>query len=419
MVSPIVKAQTIAKYRGLDSLAYNSFFFIDVFDADKNTYLTKGKDGWTAFDVEIVGGHFSKGVVHFKRTNVYANKDVVVVKLKHHYGKLIKTDTIAVPRPQSIRLNYLSAPGNAGEFLPLEIKSLTENGKVQSTSNPSQLSWNDFVLTCRKDTLNPKFFFIPWYPDAPAQLDLKLSFLADTNIQHVLKLPVKYSDTLTFNFSGEIGEPGYFGRNGGSLSTSNRDGEPGINGAKGATPAGLNVVLIPLESDFGDLLKILFISDSFKHIVLLNADSGQVYIQMNGGQGGRGGNAGNGANGQTGMKNARLNYGGDGGRGGFGGDGGNGGEMFLVTNKQGEQYSGVVQLMNAGGKGGLGGFGGSGGKSYPRDGAGFFERKFFKHKGIDGSMGSRGYNGNSGPNPILWIVNDDELLQLMLDSETW
>lgn len=418
-MASVVDAKSVVKYSGIDSLAFRTHFYMDVYDDTNQERLTKGKAGWSSFDVEVIGGDFSKGVVRFSRNLVYQNKDMVVVKLKHHYGKLISTDSIEVPSLRSIRLNYKVAPGNAGEYLPLEIKGITQEGTLQTTEKPGELSWDDFLLTCRGDTVNPRYFFIPFHTDLPRQLAVKATFLHDTSINHTLQIPVTYSDSLYFDFNGAKGRRGANGKPGDPNSLYNRDGGRGENGGEGHDPIGLNVVIIPLESENGDLLKVLMISDSFQHFFFLHPDSGRVFIELNGGMGGRGGNGGNGATGLETARQVKLHKGGDGGNGGHGGNGGNGGKMYLITNKQGQAYAQNFYVSNDGGKGGLGGFGGQGGKSYLRENMGFFERIFFSKKGEDGEIGSRGYNGYASENPILWLIDDEELLDLLLDSETW
>ncbi|MGB0432603.1 MAG: hypothetical protein ACPGLV_19150, partial [Bacteroidia bacterium] len=65
------------------------------------------------------------------------------------------------------------------------------------------------------------------------------------------------------------------------------------------------------------------------------------------------------------------------------------------------------------------GFGGKGGKTVIRDNAGFFEKQIIGTDGADGYMGNIGVDGNGGTGPILWLVKDDEILDLLLESETW
>ena len=410
-------AQYGLKTAGLDSAHKYAEFKIQVVEEGSEKTLAYDNRGWKSFDVKVTPGTFANGVVQFDRSKVYKNDNTILVEVGGPNGEVKKEFTIASLR--AFRLNYLSSPGNAGEQLDIDIKALLDDNSVQSVRNKFGFQWDDFYVTCRTDTFrNPDYFFIPQYADSPDVIYLKATFKADTSYFHYLPIDVTYSDTISLDFSGKPGKKGPSGKNGDPESEYFRNGSYGDFGERGGDGMNINIALIPLESDKGDLVKLLLIADTFNHVLILDPTKNHIAINLNGGNGGRGGNGGDGANGLENTNSKRLSQGGNGGDGGNGGAGGNGGELHVVTNMAGKEYIRLIKVTNTGGKGGVGGFGGSGGSSAHRDGAGFLE-KAIRGDGVEGDIGYEGYDGYSGVRPILVLVDDDVLLNLMLESESW
>lgn len=416
-------AEAMAQYKlevkELDSALFEGRFALEVRDTVQNRVVAAGYRGWSNFQVLTSSGVFDDGYVTFNRGEVYSNGNKVKITLKYQ-EKEQNSKMVKLPALKAFRLNYVDLPGNAGERLKLDVKILLNDDKVQSATHPRGYSWDDFLLTCRNDTFNnPKFFFIPQYVDSPEVLYLKATFRWDTSYFHYLPIDIHYADTLQFDFSGNDGRNGKTGKNGRSDQEYYRNGSYGSFGRIGENGMNVNVVLIPLESDMGDMIKLLFISDTFNHVLIIDPKRNHVILDISGGNGGRGGNGGNGANGIENSNNPRLTKGGDGGNGGNGGDGGTGGDMQLVTNQAGKEFAELITVKYDAGKAGLGGFGGAPGKTVIRPSAGFFEKKLRGSEGYEGDIGYTGLDGQSGMRPILWLVDDEEILALMLESETW
>ncbi|MBI1185026.1 hypothetical protein GC194_12190 [bacterium] len=343
------------------------------------------------------------------------------IVIKSLNDKELLNEEVAIPQPEEIRLSYTVTPGYVGELLPLQVGCIFSNGRVGTTTTYTDITWQMFTLTCRGDTLDPHFLFFPYYVDSPEFLQFTATFNGDTSVNHSLFLNCFYSDTLTFDFSGADGLPGKNGANGHDELAYYRNGRWGQNGEDGLHGTNLNVVLIPLQAEEGEkeMLKILFISDTFHHVLLINPDKALIRINLSGGDGGKGGDGGRGANGSENAENSKMARGGDGGSGGNGGQGGTGGEMYLITNAAGKSYAHLVQVVNSGGHGGAPGAGGKGGQTYVRVNAGFFEKMVNGSNGENGIPGKAGMDGYDGVRPVLWLVDDSELLQLLQESEGW
>jgi hypothetical protein len=303
--------------------------------------------------------------------------------------------------------------------LKLDLGALYSNGRSAKRSSDAGLDWNLFTLTCRGDTFNPEFFFVPYFADSPNAVYVKATYNYDSTVNHGFVLNCTYSDTLEFDFSGADGERGKNGRDALRQTYSDANGGWGWNGGDGEDAPNLNMVLIPLEAGKQELLKVLLLSENYQHYFFIDPTKSKIKVDLDGGRGGLGGNGGNGADGTPNATSNRQTQGGNGGRGGSGGNGGNGGELKVITSQAGKEYAKVVLVKNDGGKGGLAGFGGKGGITYIRKNAGFFERKVYGNNGEDGAMGNLGFDGSGGPGPILWLVDDSEILNLLLESETW
>lgn len=414
-----VSAQYKLEAKETDSAMYTGAFSLQVRDTVQDRLVAYGSRGWSSFEVLPDVGSFDNGQIFFDRGQVYRNGNSIMVTLKYR-DQIQKPVKVKLASLKAFRLNYEEQPGNAGERLSLDIRILMSDNAVQKASSPRGYSWDDFILTCREDTFsNPNYFFIPQYADSPEVLYIKAAFRWDTSYFHYLPIDVSYSDTLNFDFSGAHGKRGKVGKEGQSDKEYYRNGGYGNFGQAGGNGMNINVVLIPLESDQGDMVKLLFISDTFNHVLIIDPKRNHVHLNLNGGNGGRGGNGGKGADGLENSNNSRLTKGGDGGNGGSGGDGGSGGEMHLVTNTSGREYANLITIDNDGGKGGLGGFGGRPGTTVIRASAGFFEKKLRGSEGYEGEMGYTGIDGTSGMRPILWLVDDEEILKLLLESESW
>lgn len=416
------KAQYSLKYEMNDSLECFKSFYVNVYnDSTKEIEAqSQTSTNWWKFKLLVENGDYKPfGEIEIDHEKVYANNDAVVITLTNYLGDTLTIDSVKIPKLQVVRLNYLQEIPSVGERLLLDIGTLYSNGAAFKTLSETALNWNYFTITCRDDTFNPYYFFIPYYPDSPQYLPLIATYNNDTSIKHGFYLECKYADTLKFDFSGVDGAIGRKGKDGKLTSAFYKDGRWGMAGVDGGDAMNLNLAIIPLESEESTLLKVVFIGNDFNHYVFLNPEKGKVKIDLTGGNGGRGGNGGNGASGNINAKRNSEAQGGDGADGGNGGNGGNGGELRVVTNKAGQEYANLIVLNNDAGKGGLGGFGGIGGQTYVRENAGFFEKKLLGKNGLDGEIGNVGMQGYSGPGPVLWLVDDAELLKVLMETEIW
>jgi hypothetical protein len=410
------------KYLYADSLERYNVFWINIIETSTGRTIAEADYdvNWYKFTVDVNHGqHSGNGQIIFDRQKVYENDNKLVLTLTNYLKDTLARDTLVVPDPRVIRLNYLHEFPNVNERLKLDLGALYSNGRSAKTSTDAGLDWNLFTLTCRGDTFNPEFFFVPYFADSPNAVYVKATYNYDSTVNHGFVLNCTYSDTLEFDFSGADGERGKNGRDALRQTYSDANGGWGWNGGDGEDAPNLNMVLIPLEAGKQELLKVLLLSENYQHYFFIDPTKSKIKVDLDGGRGGLGGNGGNGADGTPNATSNRQTQGGNGGRGGSGGNGGNGGELKVITSQAGKEYAKVVLVKNDGGKGGLAGFGGKGGITYIRKNAGFFERKVYGNNGEDGAMGNLGFDGSGGPGPILWLVDDSEILNLLLESETW
>jgi hypothetical protein len=398
-----------------DSLIYKPYFFVDVPDTVSQHTVTAKGNAWRGYSLEVTGGNLdSAGRVWIDWPQAYLQGGFVGLSLLGPNNEILDEKQVKIPKPERIRINYLQPPGGVGERFPLELVCQFADGQVGRTP---QLPWSLFTLTCRGDTLDTSYFFIPMYADSPEVLWLEATMMGDTSLYHALAVPCNYQDTIHIDLKGAAGLHGKHGNNGKPGQEWDRHGKNGHDGGDGADGLDVNLVLMPLVSGNDTVFKAVCMASEFVHTVFLRPGQGLLRVTVSGGPGGNGGNGGAGAPGNPDAHQQAGAAGGDGGMGGYGGNGGYGGKVKIITNTVGKDYLTMIEIDRAGAKGGSGGLGGAPGIHHVRKNAGFLE-KWLKGKAVrTGKPGSDGYDGLDGPTPELWLVDDAELLRILLDLE--
>ncbi|MGB0432546.1 MAG: aminotransferase class V-fold PLP-dependent enzyme, partial [Bacteroidia bacterium] len=278
-----LKAQYSFQCISIDSLEkYNSFYTHIIANSNQLIVAEAGYTAnWFRFKIDVNHGkHLGSGQIYFDRHKVYENNNELIITLSNYLGDVLDADTIIVPKPQTIRLNYLHDFPNVNERLKLDLGCIFNNGHAARVSQDPGFIWNDFTLTCRGDTFNPEFFFVPYFADSPEYVYVKATFNYDTSIWHGFNIPCTYSDTLHFDFSGTDGENGRNGQHGNSENAYGYDGDFGTNGGNGSDAINLNLVIIPLESENEVLLKVLLLSDWYQHYFFINPNKGKIKVDF-------------------------------------------------------------------------------------------------------------------------------------------
>lgn len=196
----------------------------------------------------------------------------------------------------------------------------------------------------------------------------------------------------------------------GEKGENGRNGEHGYHGQEGRNGENVNIYLQVLDNNPDNIvLKAETIDESgIKHTKYLGT-SGEVRVDISGGNGGhggdgydggRGGDGGNGSDRKTEKEDLRgyggnAGNGGHGGWGGNGGRGGNGGYATIFYTEDAAPYINNIIVISNGGNGGRAGDGGDGGRA-GNAGRGGLGNGQDGNRGQNGRDGERGQDGSSG-----------------------
>lgn len=317
---------------------------------------------------------------------------------------------------------------NSKNGIKLILSAVLGNGeKASSVSNSGyrQLRPEDFHFETNYGSISSSGILKP--PDNPRLEDLKkeititVSSRFNTSVTDTMNIQPNFSCNTLREYTGQRGtdgSPGETGQSGGG------PGQPGRLGTDGTAASQLevsirslsnyNVFEISIKHTLGT--QIVYLDNSGRYQLIVNADGGA------GGAGGRGGEGGYGTPASDDFLDAKQ--GGPGGDGGRGGDGGNGGRGADIMIRYENNLSGINNLLKisnnggspgASGEGGLAGAGGSGGESQSLKGMnvfcncaagipmmilgedkGYKDRHFFESRGSSGSSGQTGLRGSPG-----------------------
>ncbi|RFM31715.1 hypothetical protein [Chitinophaga silvisoli] len=222
-----------------------------------------------------------------------------------------------------------------------------------------------------------------------------LLLLISTNCysQHITDKNFAYRNGLQeANFNGKNGKNGNNGA-GRLLPTLFNMARRGGNGKPGKPGPTLQVKVAAFpDGDSSILFITITAGKNNTHSYYVNPRYGKLIISANGGDGGNGGD------GETGDRTGEKRpYGNSGGAGGNGADGGDGGTIIVTYDSTALPYANCncIFYNNFGGKGGGSGAGGQASGTVS----------------ADGSAGTNGRNGESGPN-VLIQGPDKKIIQI-------
>ncbi len=293
-----------------------------------------------------------------------------------------------------------------GEEVEIDFYLTYSNGKTKNVTN-----WDEVNVSVTGGNYENGKITLPHYPTSFIEDQFTVSATytdEEISLSATQTFPYNYNDYLTLDFSGEIGENGLDGADGGT-SLLFRDGKDGDDGAIGSTgKSGDDLSVFIWTDKTSNKLKIKVenttTSQTYFFTYVLNDKGLNFYAR--GGQGGNGGKGGNGGDGKDGKtkneKEKDPGNGGNGGNGGQGGTGGNGGSVTIFIHENAKSIAPRISINNMGGAGGEGGQAGIGGK-----GGDPLTGQVAGEQGIEGSPGVSGLIGTPGPEPTIVIQEFD------------
>ena len=298
--------------------------------------------------------------------------------------------------PTGIEFKYnTSANINYGYSFSFKTVLVYSNGKTKNISGKEELD-----ITIEGGDYNNGSISLPSYPTSFQKDTIKIEATytnGDLVFKKSIAIPYNYKGDLKLDFSGNSGDDGEKGSNGGTsmIFGYGKDGDAGGQGKDGYNGSDL---LVHIWKDEISQLYFIRVTDinADKMYFFKNQDSGYgIKLDITGGKGGKGGNGGDGGDGKDGRikkeKKKEPGDGGNGGSGGNGGNGGNGGSVYVFIHPNAAEIQSRIAIYNFGGEPGIGGNGGKaglGGKPLEGQNAGT--------DGIAGNAGVPGVSGNTG-----------------------
>lgn len=288
---------------------------------------------------------------------------------------------------------------NYGNTIEFEVNAILKNGDSKNITRHPDLSINS---ENQIDRTSNNAVLITNHPSTfeDTSIAIELSIIdEDKTVASLSDLKLNYSGTIRVNARTNDGEHGKTQRKSGVtlFNPNGVTGRPGENGIAGENG-------IHCTTHIWKKSKTIFVrveNDSSGVIWKYKSHScDSVIIDLSGGNGGDGGNGGEGGNGKDGKSTRPPGNGGDGGIGGNGGNGGNAGSILIFVHTSAKEFIPRIKIIQSGGKKGLAGNMGVAGI------AGIPYKNGAKGKsGQDGLNGIVGTDGQSGPPPVISIID--------------